>query len=167
MATWQKCGGARQIHGKSAFNLSKNNTSDTFLLFERGFKHTPSLFTASFIAAKYGLTIAVFHTLDIDLDLVTNFYCWFLARSGKLFKRNASFRFQADVDDYGVALDTYNETADNAALDSGVLAKAFSKKIGKAFCGSIRCRVVLDVKKISVCRHSGPKDQTYWPDYAP
>ncbi len=122
LAARQEGDGAVEVDGKAALDLVEDHAFDLLLLFEGLFELDPALFAARLVARDDRFPERVFDALEIDLDHVAHLRRTFAARPLKFLEGDASFGFEAEIDDGDVFFDRDDDALDDGALESLVLA---------------------------------------------
>ena len=91
LAARQERDGAAEIDGEAALDPAVDGAVDALLRFERTLEAGPRLFAAGLLARQDDGAVAVFVTLDIELDVVAGLDLGLLTGEAELLKRNAPF----------------------------------------------------------------------------
>ena len=135
LAARQEGHGAGQIDNKAALDAAEDNAIDPFGGIEGLLQFGPGFLAAGFFAREADHTVTVFIAFYEDIDGITGSDGRLLTGSGEFFKRDAAFRFEADVDDGGIVFDGNHRTGDDASFETLTSFKTLFKEFRKIFIG--------------------------------
>ena len=105
--------GPAEVDGKATLDAVEDNAFHADAFVELLFQFNPGFFATGLIAGQHDFAVLVLVTLDEDLDGVAGFDGRLPAGHRKFFNRHATFRFQADIDDYQIILDAEYGTGED------------------------------------------------------
>src|SRR5690606_11690191 len=139
--------GARQeradavdVNGEAAFDLAVDNALDHFLSIESGFQNQPGLGTLGFLAGQLGFTEAVFHSVQRNVDFVTDLDGQLALFVEELVERDDALGLQAGMYGDPVTVDVDHDAGDDGTRLHVEGFQAFFKKFCKAFAHVDSCR---------------------------
>ena len=128
---------AAEVDSETTFDAANNGTVCRLFFFVKFFEAGPGFFAAGFVARENGFAECVFDTLEIDFDDFTGFRVIFVRT--EFAKRDATFGFQADVDDDSVIFDGDNSSRNNTAFLHLASSKAGFKHGRKIVRSRVHC----------------------------
>src|SRR6266481_378214 len=131
LAARQKCDGAVEIDGKAAFYPAEDYAGHAVVRLKALIELSPGLLSARLLARKLGLPVLVLHALEIDFDDVADMQLGFGAPGDELLERYAAFRFEADIDQRNIVLQSDNPALDHSAFEAARDTERFIKKCRK------------------------------------
>src|SRR4029077_16812524 len=132
LAARQKCDSALEIDRKAGLYQAEDYAGRAFGPLKPLVELSPGLLAARLLARELGLPVLVLHALKIDFDNVANMQLRFAAPGDELLERYAAFRFEADINQRGVVLQSDNPALDHSAFEAARDTERFIEKRRKA-----------------------------------
>src|SRR5262249_4285155 len=96
---WQERHRTVEVDGKAALDLIEEPAFPLSVVFDRLPELPPALFAARLVARQHRLAKRILDAIKKHLDLIADLEVGFTAGSGEFAQRDATFGFQADIDD--------------------------------------------------------------------
>ena len=119
LAARQECHGAGKIDNEAAFDPAEDNTIDALGGLEGLFQFRPGFLATRFFTAQADHPVAVFITLDENIDRVTDNDLR-VAFGAEFLQRHAAFRFEADVNQRSIVIDGQHRALDDTTVKTVV-----------------------------------------------
>ena len=116
LAAREKRHRAGEVDRETALDPAEDRAADPFSVAESLFEQGPRLFPARPFARQDRFAVAVLHALQIDVDRVAHLQLGLAAGRRELLERDPPLRFEPDIDERRVVLDTDHDSLDHRAL---------------------------------------------------
>ena len=131
MAARQKCDSAVEIDGKAALYPAEDYAGHAFVRLKALVELSPGLLATRLLARELGLPVLILHALEIDFDDVADMQLGLGTPSDELLERHAPFRFEADIDQRDIVLQSDNPALDDSAFEAARDTERFIEKCRK------------------------------------